>query len=217
MPFLSFPDTGSALARMTFDGSTLKAYAQTLSVIAIGVAIFAVVGIGVGLWIGLSAKFGWLFAPIFVVIQAAPLAALIPLLMRIYGIGLTSTVVALYIIALPVIVLNTAAAIHNVSRICVDVRALKDLSLEFPQGWLTSLLGPSGCGKTALMQIIASLLPATSREVLVNSAKATQPGPHKSFVFQDFALLLRATEIRGVAFGLELPRPVGGCASFAVR
>ena len=43
-----------------------------------GVAISAVAGIGLGLWIGLSARFDWLFSPIFVVMQAAPLAALIP-------------------------------------------------------------------------------------------------------------------------------------------
>jgi len=81
---------------------------------------------------------------------------------------------------------------------------LQDLSLEFPEGELTSLLGPSGCGKTTLLKIIAGLLPATSGEVIVNGKTVTGPGPDRAFVFQDFALLPWASVIRNVAFGLEL-------------
>lgn len=47
-----------------------------------------------------------------------------------------------------------------------EVEALRNLSLEFPKGQLTSLLGPSGCGKTTLLKIIAGLLEPTSGEVL---------------------------------------------------
>ncbi|MBK6467233.1 MAG: ABC transporter permease subunit [Rhodobacter sp.] len=111
--FPTFLESMSALARMTFDGSIFVAYGQTLSPLAIGVAISAVVGIGMGLWIGLSARFEWLFAPIFVVMQTAPLAALIPILVMVYGIGLTSKVFVVCIMAMPVIVLNTAAAVRN--------------------------------------------------------------------------------------------------------
>ena len=81
---------------------------------------------------------------------------------------------------------------------------MQDLSLEFPEGELTSLLGPSGCGKTTLLKIIAGLLPATSGEVIVNGKTVTGPGPDRAFVFQDFALLPWASVIRNVAFGLEL-------------
>ena len=45
--------------------------------------------------------------------QAAPLAALIPLLVMAYGIGLTSKVFVVCIMAMPVIVLNTAGAVRN--------------------------------------------------------------------------------------------------------
>ena len=45
--------------------------------------------------------------------QAAPLAALIPLLVMAYGIGLTSKVFVVCIMAMPVIVLNTASAVRN--------------------------------------------------------------------------------------------------------
>ena len=45
--------------------------------------------------------------------QTAPLAALIPLLVMAYGIGLTSKVFVVCIMAMPVIVLNTGGAVRN--------------------------------------------------------------------------------------------------------
>lgn len=111
--FPTFLESMSALARMTFDGSLFVAYGETLKPLVIGVAISAVLGIGLGLWIGLSAFFDWMFSPIFIVMQAAPLAALIPILVMAYGIGLTSKVFVVCIMAMPVIVLNTSAAVRN--------------------------------------------------------------------------------------------------------
>ena len=84
------------------------------------------------------------------------------------------------------------------------VEALNGISLSFPEGGLTSLLGPSGCGKTTLLKIIAGLLEPTSGEVLIRGRRVTAPGPERSFVFQDFALMPWATVIRNAAFGLEL-------------
>jgi len=84
------------------------------------------------------------------------------------------------------------------------IEALSNISLDFPEGKLTTLLGPSGCGKTTLLKIIAGLLPATSGEVLVEGRSVTGPGPERAFVFQDFALMPWATVLRNVAFGLEL-------------
>lgn len=84
------------------------------------------------------------------------------------------------------------------------VEALSDISLDFPEGKLTTLLGPSGCGKTTLLKIIAGLLPATQGEVHVAGRKVEGPGPERAFVFQDFALMPWATVLRNVAFGLEL-------------
>ncbi len=99
---------------------------------------------------------------------------------------------------------DSAVSVRSVSKVYGDVQALKDLTLDFPRGELTSLLGPSGCGKTTLLKIIAGLIPATSGDVLINGKAVTGPGPDRSFVFQDFALMPWATVLRNVAFGLEL-------------
>ena len=84
------------------------------------------------------------------------------------------------------------------------VEALNDLSIDFAEGQLTSLLGPSGCGKTTLLKIIAGLIPASGGEVKVDGRVVTGPGPERAFVFQDFALMPWASVMRNVAFGLEL-------------
>ncbi|MCL4141916.1 UNVERIFIED_CONTAM: hypothetical protein GTU68_011355 [Idotea baltica] len=87
--------------------------------------------------------------------------------------------------------MDSAVSVRNVSKNYGTVEALRDLSLEFPRGQLTSLLGPSGCGKTTLLKIIAGLLEPTSGEIEIEGKK-------------DFALLPWASVIRNVAFGLEL-------------
>ena len=101
---------------------------------------------------------------------------------------------------------DSAVSVRNISKNYQEVEALKNLSLEFPRGELTSLLGPSGCGKTTLLKIIAGLIQATSGQVEIDGKAVTGPGPDRAFVFQDFALLPWANVLRNVAFGLELRR-----------
>lgn len=97
-----------------------------------------------------------------------------------------------------------AVSVKGIYKNYGDVEALRDMSLDFPKGQLTSLLGPSGCGKTTLLKIIAGLLTPNQGEVYVNDQIVTEPGPDRAFVFQDFALMPWASVIRNVAFGLEL-------------
>ncbi|SNR68579.1 ABC transporter ATP-binding protein [Puniceibacterium sediminis] len=99
---------------------------------------------------------------------------------------------------------DIAVSVRGVSKNYGAVEALKNMSLEFPRGQLTSLLGPSGCGKTTLLKIIAGLLKPDSGEIIVNGKAVSGPGPNRAFVFQDFALLPWASVLRNVAFGLEL-------------
>lgn len=119
--FPTFLESMSALVTLTLDGTIFTAYAETLKPLVVGIAISAVLGIGIGLWAGLSSKFDWLFSPIFIVMQSAPLAALIPLLIIAYGIGLTSKVFVVCIMAMPVIVLNTTGAVRNTPSSMIEM------------------------------------------------------------------------------------------------
>ena len=100
---------------------------------------------------------------------------------------------------------QAVVSVRHVSKVYDGgVEALRNISVDFPEGKLSTLLGPSGCGKTTLLKIIAGLLPATSGDVLVDGAPVRGPGPERAFVFQDFALMPWASVMRNVAFGLEL-------------
>jgi len=64
---------------------------------------------------GLSKTFEWFTLPIFIIVQAAPMAAIIPLITFLYGIGLASQVLAVVMMATPVIVLNSYRGIRTVN------------------------------------------------------------------------------------------------------
>jgi NitT/TauT family transport system permease protein len=111
--FPSFGETLAAAAEMAADGSLPRALLITLQPLAVGVFLSAVLGISCGVAMGLSRRAEWLCLPLFIVMQAAPLAALIPLLILAYGVNLTSKVMTVCILALPVIVLNSFKAIRH--------------------------------------------------------------------------------------------------------
>lgn len=113
--FPTFSSTVVAFVEMVFDGSMVYAYGQTLQPLLLGVAVSAVLGIALGVLMGLSHKTEWLVAPVFIVLQAAPMAALVPLVTFVYGIGLTAKTLAVIMLALPVIVLNSYKAVRHVN------------------------------------------------------------------------------------------------------
>ena len=113
--FPTFSATMVAFVEMIADGRMISAYADTLKPLLIGVGISAGFGVTLGVAMGLNRRFQWFWEPIFIVLQAAPVAALIPLITFIYGIGLAAKIVAVIILALPIIVLNAYKAVRNAS------------------------------------------------------------------------------------------------------
>jgi NitT/TauT family transport system permease protein len=111
--FPPFSKTFMALIQMIADGSLPKAYLSTLQPLVIGIFLCSIAGIGFGIGMGLSRAIEWFSLPIFIVLQAAPMAAIIPLLTYMYGIGLTSKVLAVVVLAAPVIVMNSYKGIRN--------------------------------------------------------------------------------------------------------
>lgn len=113
--FPTFSDTMAAFVRMMADGSLVTAYGSTLQPLILGVVLATFAGVGIGTLCGLWRPSEWLLIPVFIVLQAAPVAAFIPLVTFIYGIGMTAKTLAVIILALPVIVLNTYKAVRNVN------------------------------------------------------------------------------------------------------
>jgi ABC-type nitrate/sulfonate/bicarbonate transport system permease component len=111
--FPTFSETMVALWSMVADFSLFHAFAITLQPLVIGLLISAVLGVAVGVAMGLNGWVQWLASPVFIVAQAAPLAALIPLIIFAYGIGLTAKTLVVCIMAMPVIVLNSYVAVRH--------------------------------------------------------------------------------------------------------
>jgi NitT/TauT family transport system permease protein len=111
--FPPFSKTLLALAAMISDGSLPRAYVLTLQPLLIGIVLCGIVGVGFGIGMGLSRIVEWFSLPIFIILQAAPMAAIIPLITYLYGIGLTAKVLAVVFLAAPVIVMNSYKGIRN--------------------------------------------------------------------------------------------------------
>ena len=84
------------------------------------------------------------------------------------------------------------------------VVALANIDLVVQEQEFLCLLGPSGCGKTTLVKMIGGLVPWNEGEILIDGQPVTGPGPDRSMVFQNFALLPWVDVLSNVAFGLEL-------------
>ncbi|MDA8668369.1 ABC transporter permease subunit [Alphaproteobacteria bacterium] len=119
--FPTFFESMGALWNLTISGQIFVAYAETLKPLVTGVLISTFIGVGIGVWVGLSEKFDWLVSPIFIIMQSAPLAALIPLVIMAYGIGITSKTFVVCIMAMPVIVLNTSGAVKNTPSSLIEM------------------------------------------------------------------------------------------------
>ncbi|MCA1565713.1 MAG: ABC transporter ATP-binding protein [Acidobacteria bacterium] len=78
-----------------------------------------------------------------------------------------------------------------------DERAvLKDISCEFPDGQISTVLGVSGCGKTTLLRIIAGLEEPDEGAVYIGAENVTRTPPQQrnlGMVFQDLALYSHLT------------------------
>jgi NitT/TauT family transport system ATP-binding protein len=102
----------------------------------------------------------------------------------------------------------THIAIRGVHKIFAsaerEVVALKDITLDIPQGQFVCLLGPSGCGKSTLLNAIAGFSPPSSGSITAAGMEVTGPGPDRGMVFQEYALFPWMTVEKNIAFGLEI-------------
>jgi NitT/TauT family transport system permease protein len=119
--FPTCSDTLEAFGEMLVDGTFSEAYAQTAGPLIVGLLLTAAGGALAGLVMGLSPRAEWLGLPVFIVLQASPSAAIVPLITFAYGIGFTAKVFAVVLLSAPVIVLNSYRGIANTPRSLVEM------------------------------------------------------------------------------------------------
>ena len=119
--FPTCSDTLVAFGEMLTDGTFAAAYAETAGPLIVGVLLTAVGGVLAGLVMGLSPRAEWLGLPVFIILQASPSAAIVPLITFVYGIGFTAKVFAVVLLSAPVIVLNSYRGIANTPRSLVEM------------------------------------------------------------------------------------------------
>jgi sulfate transport system ATP-binding protein len=98
-------------------------------------------------------------------------------------------------------------ALENVSKRFGGFQALDAVSLDVPDGSLTSLLGPSGSGKSTLLRVIAGLEAPDAGRVEIGGADATSvPAQRRGigFVFQHYAAFKHMSVRDNVGFGLRI-------------
>ena len=99
--------------------------------------------------------------------------------------------------------------LQNIRKRFGETVALDDLSLEFCDGKLSTLLGPSGCGKSTLLNLISGILPPTSGSIFFGDRDVTSLSPDKrniGLVFQNYALYPHMTVGENIAFPLEIKK-----------
>jgi thiamine transport system ATP-binding protein len=87
--------------------------------------------------------------------------------------------------------------------------AVRDASLELPDGQVLAVLGPSGCGKSTLLRAVAGLEPLVSGSVACDGADMARVPTHKrgfALMFQDGQLFNHLTVARNIGYALRLRR-----------
>ena len=88
-------------------------------------------------------------------------------------------------------------------------RALKNVSLEVPDGQVMALIGPSGAGKSTLIRCVNRLVDPTSGKILLGDIELTSLGQgalrrarrRMGMIFQEYALVERLTVMENVLSG----------------
>ena len=99
----------------------LKALGETAYAFAVGVFAAVTIGIPVGILMGRSRLLDELLLPWVNVFLSAPLTALVPVLMVLFGFGMKSIIITTTLFAIWIIILNSRAGVKQINRSLVEM------------------------------------------------------------------------------------------------
>lgn len=98
-----------------------KAFAETAYAFYSGVAFAIIIGIPVAILMGKSRLLDELLLPWVNVFLSAPLTALVPVLMVLFGFGMKSIIITTTLFAIWIIILNSRAGVKQINRSLVEM------------------------------------------------------------------------------------------------
>lgn len=99
----------------------IKAMYETAYAFCAGVFFAIAIGIPVGILIGKSRLLDELILPWVNIFLSAPLTALVPVLMVLFGFGMKSIIITTTLFAIWIIILNSRAGVRQINRSLVDM------------------------------------------------------------------------------------------------
>jgi multiple sugar transport system ATP-binding protein len=98
--------------------------------------------------------------------------------------------------------------LDDVTKVYADgTVAVRNVSLEIPDGELMVLVGPSGCGKTTILRMVAGLEEITDGEVRIGDKVVNEMSAKNrdiAMVFQNYALYPHMNVFENMAFSLRM-------------
>jgi multiple sugar transport system ATP-binding protein len=98
--------------------------------------------------------------------------------------------------------------LDDVTKVYADgTVAVRNVSLEIPDGQLMVLVGPSGCGKTTILRMVAGLEEITEGIVRIGDKVVNEVSPKNrdiAMVFQNYALYPHMNVFDNMAFSLQM-------------
>lgn len=119
--FPRFSDVVQAFVSLLQDDEFWRAVRDTVQVLLLGYALTIVVGIPIGVIMGARRMVRRALRPLVGILLATPIAPLVPILIIMLGIGASARVATIFILAVPILIENTAASVAMVPRRLLDM------------------------------------------------------------------------------------------------
>ena len=84
------------------------------------------------------------------------------------------------------------------------VLAVKDVSLDVPEGSIVTIVGPSGCGKSTALNLISGLMEPSAGLVEVDGKRVSGIRHDVGYMFARDGMMPWRTAVENVEFGLEI-------------
>ncbi len=183
----------TALLRLVDDGSLAAAFGQTIRPVIVGTILSLAAGMALGLAMGLSGVAERLFLGVLICLDTAPMAALVPLITSIYGIGFAAKLAAVMLLAVPIIALNAYRGVRAVSPVLLEMhrsflgsrwRAVRDIVLPGAGAMLAAgvRLGIAGAFVGALLAELLISSNGVGKLIMYNRAIGKYPEMYAAIV-----------------------------------